>query len=120
MSNQTLCTTQGLKFRWINGQCFEFVFPNGKVLLSDPYFDDNEHFPVGKGMNLQNFHVEDIERVDYLFVNHTHFAPVPDGRLQNITDMVEFPPGKQKTPRGNFFPGFSQNQIHLLPIWLTG
>ena len=52
MSNQTLCTTQGLKFRWINGQCFEFVFPNGKVLLSDPYFDDNEHFPVGKGMNL--------------------------------------------------------------------
>lgn len=73
MSNQTLCTTQGLKFRWINGQCFEFVFPNGKVLLSDPYFDDNEHFPVGKGMNLQNFHVEDIERVDYLFVNHTHF-----------------------------------------------
>ena len=46
MSNQTLCTTQGLKFRWINGQCFEFVFPNGKVLLSDPYFDDNEHFAL--------------------------------------------------------------------------
>ena len=84
MSNQTLCTTQGLKFRWINGQCFEFVFPNGKVLLSDPYFDDNEHFPVGKGMNLQNFHVEDIERVDYLFVNHTHFDHIYN--LQQVVD----------------------------------
>jgi len=83
MSN-ILCATQNFRFRWINGQCFEFVFPNGKVLLSDPYFDDPEHFPVGKGMNLQNFHVEDIERVDYVFVNHTHFDHIYN--LQQVVD----------------------------------
>ena len=84
MSENILCSTQGLKFRWINGQCFEFVFPNGKVMLSDPYFDDTEHFPVGKGMSLQNFHADAIEQVDYVFVNHTHFDHIYN--LQQIVD----------------------------------
>lgn len=69
---EPLCTTRALRLRWINAQCFEFVFSNGKVLLTDPYFDDPERFKPNKGMSLMDFHVEDIEKVDYVFVNHTH------------------------------------------------
>ena len=70
MSNASFIT-HGLKFRWINAQCFEFQFSNGKTLLTDPYFDVPERFKEGVGMSLMNFHVEDIENVDYVFINHT-------------------------------------------------
>ena len=28
--------SSGLKFRWLNGQSFEFRFSNGKTLITDP------------------------------------------------------------------------------------
>ena len=52
--------TSGLKFRWINGQGFEFVMPNGKTLLTDPFYD-MPSFEEGKGMALTGFHTEDID-----------------------------------------------------------
>lgn len=84
MSENTLCSTQAFKFRWINAQCFEFVFPNGKVLLSDPFFDAPQYMKPGKGFSLEGFSIDDIERVDYLFVNHTHFDHIAN--LQQVVD----------------------------------
>ena len=34
----TLASSKAFKFRWINGQCFEFKLNNGKTLLTDPWF----------------------------------------------------------------------------------
>ena len=76
-------STSGLKFRWINGQGFEFRMPNGKTLLTDPFFD-MPNFEEGKGMSLMGFHVEDIEQVDYVFINHTHSDHI--GNLQQVID----------------------------------
>ncbi len=76
-------STCGLKFRWINGQGFEFRMPNGKTLLTDPFFYMPE-FQEGKGMSLMGFHVDDIEQVDYVFVNHTHHDHI--GNLQQVVD----------------------------------
>jgi len=84
---EPLCTTRALRLRWINAQCFEFVFSNGKVLLTDPYFDDPERFKPNKGMSLMNFHVEDIEKVDYVFVNHTHMDHIKN--LQQVIDRFQ-------------------------------
>ena len=39
---KNLVTSHTLTFRWINGQCFEFRFSNGKTLLTDPWFDLKE------------------------------------------------------------------------------
>ena len=83
MSNASFIT-HGLKFRWINAQCFEFQFSNGKTLLTDPYFDVPERFKEGVGMSLMNFHVEDIENVDYVFINHTHGDHIAN--LQQVCD----------------------------------
>lgn len=77
-------STQALRFRWINAQCFEFVMPNGKTLLTDPYFDDPARFQAGKGMSLMDFSVEDIEAADYVFVNHTHGDHIKN--LQQVYD----------------------------------
>ena len=64
-----LAKSSALKFRWINGQCFEFKLNNGKTLLTDPWFSG--------GGNLaskcpKGFTVDDIEGADYIFLNHTH------------------------------------------------
>ena len=42
--NEAVLSTSSLKFRWINGQYFEFTLPSGKALLTDPFFDVPGHF----------------------------------------------------------------------------
>ena len=78
-----VASTSGLKFRWINGQGFEFRMPNGRTLLTDPFYD-MPNFEAGKGMSLIGFHTEDIENVDYVFINHTHGDHI--GNLQQVVD----------------------------------
>ena len=78
-----VASTCGLKFRWINGQGFEFRMPNGRTLLTDPFYDMPQ-FEEGKGMALMGFHTEDIENVDYVFINHTHGDHI--GNLQQVVD----------------------------------
>ena len=78
-----VASTSGLQFRWINGQGFEFRLPDGTTLLTDPYYD-MPGFEAGRGMALTGFHTEDIERVDYVFINHTHGAHI--GNLQQVID----------------------------------
>ena len=65
-----------LEFRWIHGQCFQFRLPDGKVLMTDPFLPQNpkawrrENTPV---MNLN-----DLGRVDYVTINHSHFDHTSD------------------------------------------
>lgn len=70
MADNVFASTS-LKIRWINAQCFEFKFPNGVTLLTDPFFD-MPFFEKNKGHSVMNFTVDDIEGADYIFINHTH------------------------------------------------
>lgn len=47
------------------GCAFEIVLPNGKVVLTDPFFSGND-FPGGKTR-------EDVTGADYIILSHTHF-----------------------------------------------
>lgn len=66
--------SHGLRFRWINGQCFEFRFPNGKTLLTDPFFrwDGPQDQPIYEMSIKEGFSADDLEGADYVFLNHTH------------------------------------------------
>ncbi len=60
-----------IRFRAMNvGGLFEIVLPNGKVILIDPWFTDidGSDYPFEGGHSR-----EDIERVDYIIITHTHY-----------------------------------------------
>lgn len=70
--NEPLAVSNGLKLRWINGQCFEFQFSNGKTLLTDPWYSwPDQESPLGR-VCPQQFSVDDLEGADYIFLNHCH------------------------------------------------
>ena len=76
-----MISSSALKFRWINGQCFEFQFPNGKTLITDPWYQCEG--PMGAKCP-PGFTTEDLEGGDYLFVNHGH-----GDHTANIQDVVD-------------------------------
>ena len=55
------------KFRWINSQCYEFILPNGKHVITDPYITPK---PVP---GFRVFSVEEIEQCDYILLTHSHY-----------------------------------------------
>lgn len=79
---KNLVTAHTLAFRWINGQCFEFRFSNGKTLLTDPWY----HQQSGPLANKcpPDFTTQDLEGGDYVFLNHTHTDHIAN--LQEVCD----------------------------------
>lgn len=65
----TLAVSRALRFRWINGQCFEFRFPNGKTLITDPWYHCEG--PIGRTCPA-GFTTDQLEGGDYIFLNHGH------------------------------------------------
>ncbi len=60
-----------IKFRAMNvGGLFEIKLPNEKVILIDPWFTDidGSDYPFPEGHSR-----DDIERVDYIFLTHSHY-----------------------------------------------
>ena len=76
-----LAIAHGLKFRWINGQCFEFRFSNGKTLLTDPWYQGCG--PMGAKCP-PDFSTECLEGGDYIFLNHGH-----GDHTANIQDVYD-------------------------------
>lgn len=69
----------GVKLRWINAQCYQFVLPNGAVILTDPAIrPPRADRPQHKKLHIPNFSVSDVGHVDYILVSHTHFDHIPD------------------------------------------
>ena len=56
---KNLAVSHTLVFRWINAQCFEFRFSNGKTLLTDPWYHQDEDPLVDKWP--PNFTTDDLE-----------------------------------------------------------
>ncbi len=71
--------TCGLKLRWLTGQCFQIVLPNGSVILTDPTIrPPRSDKPQYDKLRIPDFSLEDLERVDYILITHTHFDHIPD------------------------------------------
>ena len=76
-------SSRAFRFRWINGQCFEFQFPNGKTLLTDPWFKSDEPGILSE-VCIPDFSAEKLEGADYVFLNHTHGDHICN--LQDVWD----------------------------------
>ena len=72
-----------LKIRWISVQCYEIVLPNGKVLVTDPFYWDISHFDglteLTKNQKMEKevyaqsgFSADDFTGADYILLNHVH------------------------------------------------
>lgn len=86
---QNAVHTQIVRFRWIHAQCFQFELPGGKVLMTDPFFPQNPK--AWKEPTTPEFSPEDIGRVDYVTINHSHFdhtANLSDVFLQNRPTVI--------------------------------
>mgnify|MGYP007059276400 CR=1 FL=1 len=44
-------TIDSFKFRYINAQCYEFILPNGKHLITDPYITPTNWLDSGPFMS---------------------------------------------------------------------
>lgn len=75
--------SQALKIRWISVQCYEIVLPGGKVLVTDPFYWDMNHFDglteLTKNQQLEKkvyaqsgFSADDFTGADYILLNHVH------------------------------------------------
>lgn len=78
-------SSQSLKLRWISVQCYEFVLPGGKVVVTDPFYWDMSHFEgipeeeLTKNQKMEKkvygqsgFSVDDFTGADYILLNHVH------------------------------------------------
>lgn len=69
--------SRGFKFRWINGQCLEIRLPNGKYVLTDPFFPSpttpmpSQEIMKSSALDFP-FGVDDLEGADYIIINHSH------------------------------------------------
>lgn len=76
-----MITSSALKFRWINGQCFEFKLSNGKTLITDPWYACEGR--MGKKCP-PGFTTDNLEGGDYIFLNHGH-----GDHTANIQDVYD-------------------------------
>ncbi len=72
--------TPALKLRWISVQCYEMVLPNGKVIVTDPFYLDKSYYDAHpeapasekKVYGSEGFSPEEITGADYMILNHVH------------------------------------------------
>ena len=76
-----LASSSVFRFRWINGQCFEFRLPNGKYLITDPWYQCEGS--MGRTCP-EDFSTDDLEGCDYLVINHCHGDHIAN--LQDVYD----------------------------------
>lgn len=79
----TQTTSQALRIRWISVQCYEIVLPNGKVIVTDPFYLDasiyDEITELTKSQKMERdvysqtgFSVDGFTGADYILLNHVH------------------------------------------------
>ncbi len=76
-------SSQALRIRWISVQCYEIVLPNGKVIVTDPFYLDASIYDgmteLTKSQKMERdiysqtgFSVDDFTGADYIILNHVH------------------------------------------------
>ncbi len=75
--------SQALRIRWISVQCYEIALPNGKVIVTDPFYLDAGIFDgmdeLTKNQKLERdvyaqrgFSADGFTGADYIILNHVH------------------------------------------------
>ena len=59
-----------IRVRWIHAQCYQIELPDGKVIMTDPFFP--QHPDAFRRENTPDFDVKTLGRVDYITLNHSH------------------------------------------------
>ena len=91
-------TIDSFKFRYINAQCYEFILPNGKHLITDPYITPTNL------VGFRPFHVDEIEQCDYILLTHTHYDHTSDiGNLYKKFDCKVFCSGMVASELAKYF-----------------
>ena len=78
-----LAQSEALRLRWISVQCYEMVLPNGKVIVTDPFYWDGNNYDALPSLNRQQeaerkvyaqtgFSVESFTGADYILISHAH------------------------------------------------
>ncbi len=71
-------TVSQLRLRWVQAQCYEIKLPNGKTIITDPFFGGGKiqaPFPIT---------ADDLEGCDYIVLNHSHIDHV-----LNVPDLYK-------------------------------
>lgn len=84
--------SQALSIRWISVQCYEIRLPNGKTIVTDPFYWDAGYYDCMEDRNMtssqkmekeiyaqRGFSVDEFTGADYMILNHIH------GDHSNIT-----------------------------------
>ena len=69
-----------VRFRWIHAQCFQLELPDGKVLMTDPYFP--QHPTARREKDTPLLDLNDLGRVDYVVIGHPHYD-----HTENLPDV---------------------------------
>lgn len=72
-----------LRMRWISVQCYEIVLPNGKVIVTDPFFWDGNNIEDPEKLSSEDkglykvykqdgFSIDQFTGADYIIISHIH------------------------------------------------
>lgn len=76
-------SSEAIRIRWISVQCYEIMLPNGKVIVTDPFFWGGRNLEGREDLTKQQqndlkvyaqsgFSVDDFTGADYLLLSHVH------------------------------------------------
>ena len=74
-----------LKYRWFTCNCYQFQLPNGKTILMDPFLPSADSDNPNFSSHYCGFLPEDLGRVDYVLLNHTHGDHI--GSLKEVYEL---------------------------------
>lgn len=78
-----LAQSEALRIRWISVQCYEMVLPNGKVVVTDPFYWEGSNLAGCRELSKkeenslkvyaqQGFSVDEFTGADYILISHVH------------------------------------------------
>ena len=134
-----LAQSEALRLRWISVQCYEMVLPNGKVIVTDPFYWDGSNYDALPSLNRQQeaerkvyaqtgFSVESFTGADYILISHAHGDHTNlTGKLWNrFYGRVLVPAGAAEEiarvyniPYGAVMPLYPGNTYYLDDLTLT-
>ena len=74
-----------LKLRWFTCNCYQFILPNGKSILTDPFLPAPDSVGWQFPEHYCGYLPEDLGSLDYVILNHTHGDHI--GTLPEIYNM---------------------------------
>lgn len=136
---QSMAQSDALQIRWISVQCYEIVLPNGKVIITDPFYWDGSNYEGLPELSKQQendlkvyaqkgFSVDKITGADYILLSHAHAdhtnlvgklwnkfygrVLVPAGAAEEVARVYDI-------PYGAIMPLYPGNTYYLDDFTLT-